>query len=183
MESLAGEFFQLQLQEEAEGITSECKEHVRKMGNINPRETSKQLWKKRAKKYIEEKNKLELLEEIKKYKKLHYEDMSKETFERKAYFHENNLEDVRFMFKIKSEVLPTMRKNFSRKYKNSLICPSCKTTASNISSPQEDTQRHLMFDCPTFAAQRMDKDLVNNDSELINFFKSVITYRMENNED
>ena len=87
------------------------------------------------------------------------------------------------MFQIKSEVLPTVRKNFSRKCKNSHICPSCKNTASDIYSPQEDTQRHLMFDCPTFVNQRMDKDLVSSDSDLIQFFKSVISYRMENNED
>ena len=73
---------------------------------------------KRTIKYIEEKNKIELLEDIKTYKKLHFEEMSKEKFERKSYFFENNLEDVRMMFKIKSEVLPTVRKNFARKYKN-----------------------------------------------------------------
>ena len=56
-----------------------------------------------------------MLEDIKKYKKLNYEEMSKETFKRKKYFFENNLEKVRLMFKIKSEILPTIKKNFPRK--------------------------------------------------------------------
>ena len=184
VESLAGEFFQLQLENNIEGIVTECKEHIMKMGNLNPRQTSKPLWKKRTKLYIEDKNKAELLEDIKKYKKLNYEEMSKETSKRKKYFFENNLEEVRFMFKIKSEILPTIRKNFPRKYKNqTLNCPSCRSNDNDLSSPQEDTQKHLMFNCPTFASLRMDKDLVNNDTHLLQFLRDVIQYRIENNED
>ena len=109
------------------------------------------MWKKKTKLYIEEYNRKELLNEIQGYKKLHYEELSKEKFERKQYFYGKNLEDVRTIFKIKSEVLPTVRKNFTQKYKKkSLNCPSCL----NISSPKEDSQKHLMFDCPTFNSIR-----------------------------
>ena len=148
------------------------------MGNTNPKEVSKYMWKKRTRLYITEKNKNDLLEDIKGYKKLDYNELSKENFERKKYFFEQNIDDVRIMFKIKSEVLPTIRKNFSRKYKRqTLICPSCR----NISSPKEDTQKHLMLECPTFASYRLEKDL-SKDTDLIDFFKSVIAHRIENNE-
>ena len=86
--------------------------------------------------------------------------MSKETFERKKYFFENNLEEVRFMFKIKSEILPTIRKNFPRKYKNqTLNCPSCRSNDNDLSSPQEDTQKHLTTKYPVFADYRVNRDL------------------------
>ena len=149
VESLAGEVFKLQLEKNIDGLVTDCKEHILKMGNTNPKEVSKYMWKKRTRLYVTEKNKNDLLEDIKGYKKLDYNELSKENFERKKYFFEQNIDDVRIMFKIKSEVLPTVRKNFSRKYrKQTLTCPSCR----NISSPKEDTQKHLMLECPTFAS-------------------------------
>ena len=110
--------------------------------------------------------------------KLNLQEFSQEKFERKNYFFEKNIDDVRLMFKISSEILPTVRKNFSRKYKNkTLSCPSCR----NTSSPKEDTQKHLMLECPTITFQRLEKDF-SNDTHLIKFFKSVIAYGIENNE-
>ena len=85
-------------------------------------------------------------------------------------------------FKITGEVVPTVRKNFPGKYKSkSLICPSCRNSNTDIRNPKEDSQFHLMFECPTFEPLRMDKDL-NNDEDLTSFFKEVIEYRIENNE-
>ena len=49
------------------------------------------------------------------------------------------------------------------------------------SNPKEDTQYHLMFECPTFEDLRSDKDM-NNDDHLTAFFKAVIEYRAENNQ-
>ena len=137
------------------------------------------MWKKKTKLYIEELNKNDLLNDIQRYKKLKFEELSKEKFGRKQYFFAKNLEDVRTIFKIKSEVFPSIRKNFSQKYKKeSLNCPSCR----NISSPKEDSQKHLMFECPTFNSVRENKDF-SNDSDLLEFFKSVLEYKIENNED
>ena len=179
VDSLAGEFFQLQQEEEIEGLVSDCKEHVVKMGNLVPKDTSKRIWKSKTILYIKEKNRNDLLNNIKGYKKLNYAELNEETFERKNYFFEQNLEDVRVMFKIKSEVLPTIRKNFKRKYKNnSLSCPSCQQLNLNVSSPPEYSLQHLLYECPTFEELRLKKNF-NNDNDLLQFFKSVIKIESE----
>ena len=121
-------------------------EHVVKMGNLVPKDTSKSIWKNKTMLYINEKNQKDLLNDIKEYKKLKYDELVDETFERKNYFIEQNIEEVRVMFKIKSEVLPTIRKKFKRKYKNdSLSCPSYEQMNLNVSISPENSQQHLLY--------------------------------------
>ena len=180
-DSLAGQIFLVQVERDL-GIVKELKEHLEKMGNINPREVSKMVWKRKTKQYIEEKNRKDLLQEIRNYKKLDHDELAEEKFERKKYFTEMNLENARVMFKVKSKVLPTIRKNFPQKYrKESLLCPSCRDL--NISNPEEDTQFHVATVCPAFSEFRHEKDLVNNDHDLIEFYKKVIDYRINNNQE
>ena len=180
-DSLAGEIFLVQEEREI-GIVKELKEHLQKMGNVNPKDVSKTVWKKKTKQYIEEKNRKDILQDIRNYKKLNHDELSAEKFERKKYFSEMNLENARVMFKVKSQVLPTIRKNFPQKYrKESLLCPSCRDL--NISIPEEDTQFHVATVCPAFSEFRHEKDLVNNDHDLIEFYKKVIDYRINNNQE
>lgn len=123
------------------------------------------------------------MNDIRKYKKLDFEELSKEKFERKSYLYELNLENARMMFKIKSKVVPTIRKNFSQKYeKKSLSCQSCKNMSNKESPPPEDTQNHVVSDCPAFEHLRVNRDM-SNDADLAEFFKEVIKHRLEENED
>ena len=57
VESLAGEFFQLQIEKKIDGIVTECKEHIMRMGNPNPKDVSKYTWRKRTRIYVTEKTK------------------------------------------------------------------------------------------------------------------------------
>ena len=159
--------------------------------------------------YVQELNRIELLEEIKRYKKLEFEKMTKDEFKRKDYFSNLNLEDVRLKFKQTSKVIPTVRSHFKRKYKErSLKCPSCKefrdetTLQEELHSPsanihpleslanQEDetsqkdmdTSFHLLYRCPAFREFRINKNF-DNDQDLCDFLRQVIEYRMENHED
>ena len=119
-DSLAGEIFLVQEEREI-GIVKELKEHLHKMGNVNPKDVSKTVWKKKTKQYIEEKNRKDILQDIRNYKKLNHDELSAEKFERKKYFSEMNLENARFMFRVKS----TSRKNFTHNYgANSILCQS-----------------------------------------------------------
>ena len=180
--SLAGEVFQIQLENSLEGIITKCREHVNKMGDPNPTDDTKRTWSNKVKKYIVDKNRVVLLNDIRRYKKLSYEDLSKEKFERKFYFSELDLESVRLMFKIQSKVVPTVRKNFSSKYRNkSLSCQSCKNLNPSFSNPQEDTQHHLITECPTFEDIRKNKDMKNS-KHLTEFFKYIIQHRIDNDE-
>ena len=131
------------------GIISYCKEHLDIIGITT--EVSKSQWRRKIKNYIMELNKTKLLEEARSYKKLDYNEMSTETFERKEYFYKLTLEMVRLRFKISSKIVPTVRNNFKRKYKSTnLSCPSCIDFNPQTSSPREDSQNHLMLDCPAF---------------------------------
>ena len=126
---------------------------------------------------------------MKHYKKLNYEELSKEQFSRKSYFYELDLESVRYRFRISSKMID-VRANFPRKYKRSGInCPSCKqlrivednvapSTTSNLcdSSDPAESQSHLMFDCLAFQELRQNYDL-SEDSQIVEFFKEALLHR------
>ena len=93
-----------------------------------------------------------------------------------------NIENSRIMFKIKSQVLPPIRKNFTSKYRaDSLLCPSCRN--SDLTSQKEGSQKHLITECPAFDDFRVNRDLKNNDLDIVEFFKVVIKYRIFNGEE
>ena len=97
VQSLAGEIFQIQ-EVQAIGIMKECEEHLAKLNFPVNRHASKWHWKREVRKYIFHVNKQCLLEEMKRYKKLDYDTCSRESFERKYYFFDLNLEQVRDKF-------------------------------------------------------------------------------------
>ena len=129
--------------------------------------------------YIEDKNRREILQDFKNYKKLNYDELVEEKFERKSYFSEMNIENSKIMFEIKSQVLPPIRKNFPRKYRaDSLLCPSCRNL--DLTSQKEDSQKHLITKRPAFANFRMNRDLQNNDIDIVEFFKDIMEYKIFN---
>ena len=112
-------------------------------------------------------------------KKLNYDELVEEKFERKSYFSEMNIENSKIMFKVKNKVFPPIRKNFPRKYRvNSLLCPSCRNL--DLTSQKEDSQKHLITECPAFDDFRMNRDLKNNDLDIVEFFKDVMEYKIFN---
>ena len=182
VESLAGELFHLQLSRNIEGIVTEMSAHIKKIGIHNPSNISKNIWKRKVDDYITDKNVNDILEDVRRYKKLDFEELSKERFERKSYFLDSTLENARMIFKIKSKVVPSIRKNFPNKYKNkSLSCQSCKNLNIDSSSPPEDTQNHVAFECPVFEYLRIQKDM-RKDKDLAEFFAEVIKHRLEEDE-
>ena len=77
--------------------------------------------------------------------------MSGETFARKSYFKEMNLDSVRYRFRISSKMLD-VKQNFPRKYRNvGLLCRFCEQTnkenVSNNFEDQTESQFHLMMNC------------------------------------
>ena len=137
---------------------------------------------KKVSKWYKDKNRREILQDIKNYKKINYDELVEDKFERKSYFSEMNIENSRIMFKIKSQVLPTIRKNFPRKYRaDSLLCPSCRNL--DLTSQKKDSQKHLITECPAFDDFRVNRDLKNNDLDIVEFFKDVMEYRIFNGEE
>ena len=124
-EGLAKKVYEIQEKEDS-GIFAELKEHMINLNVDSPRGYSKWQWKKTVREYLIKRNRTQILERAKGYKKIKFEEYEKEQFERKAYFSKMDLESVRARFRISNEMVETIRKNYSRKYRNkSLTCPSC----------------------------------------------------------
>ena len=76
--------------------------------------TSKLSWKKLVNQKICEKNRYDLLEKIRPpaYKKLDFETLSAEKFERKEYLDKLNLADARLRFSLRAKMTKTVHWNF-----------------------------------------------------------------------
>ena len=88
-DTLAKQVFSIEVANQLEGIVSQCMEHIVKLGVNEISELSsisKWKFKKRVRNYIHKKNAADLLESIKQYKKLDYNEMKQESYERKSYF-------------------------------------------------------------------------------------------------
>ena len=159
------------------------------------RDVSKAVWKRKIKKYIYDKQRNELLEDMRSYKKLNVEELSKEPFERKAFLSELNLERSRMKYKLLSSVVPTVRSHFSNKYKEkSLACPECSSNESadtdqvkdrhnnsnNLdASKPKDTVDHIVLHCKEYDDLKDEGFDPLNDDMLTDFFGKVIQRRIE----
>ena len=154
------------------------------------RTVSKGIWKSRVKKYIHDKQRKELLEDIKRYKKLNHEELSKDRFEQKTFLKTLSLENSRMRYKVLSNVIPTVRSHFSRKYKSrSLTCPGCTpltTTSTPVSSDTQepkDTADHIALVCEAYTDLKDDDFDPDDDKMLSEFFRKVVQRRIEEGDD
>ena len=189
--SLGKSFLELQLEDKTlGGIYYECEEHLSKMGNHDLTTLSKTKFKKMVNIYIQNKNRLDLLEDIKSYKKLSYEKMKDEKYERKKYFFTLNLEETRARFRVSNNMVQSFRKNYPGKFKGkSLSCQYClkkfKEENPNIQVTSDlvpdDSQFHS-YVCPENRELVKNLDIENSDSDLVLFFKTILDRRFESGE-
>ena len=135
-------------------------------------ESTKYEFKKKVKKAIATKNKKDLLQWMEPYKKLNAHDLSQEEFETKEYFKELSLPKARTKFAIDTKVLKTVKTNFSSDAKNEEELWKCDQCT------RVDSIRHLIR-CPFFADLRVDKDLKNNNEDIVDYFQEIVKYRLE----
>ena len=122
--SLGRQIFDLQDEDRnLHSLLSECQEHLDAMG-MNIREVTKWQFKRKVKHYTRNRNRNQLLEEVRGYKKLNYDELSTEPFERKTYFSQLSLQQARMRFRIASSHVQTVRGNFPRKYREQISCLS-----------------------------------------------------------
>ena len=89
-----------------------------------------------------------------------------------------NLDDIRYRFRIANFMVPAIKENFSRKYKDKpLSCPSC-SDLSPMSEKPEDTQSHILTSCQAFSGLRENLD-TRKDKELVEFFRKVVEIRVK----
>ena len=183
--SLAKNVFELQLDNTC-GIVAENAEHLNALNFSVNRFQSKAIWRKIVRNYVLNRNKAQLLESMKKYKKINYDECVQEEFRRKPYFYEMTLDQIRTRFRISSQMLQSVKANFASKYRHkSLACESCRGTDRQTDSltprPENepiDSQTHLLTSCPAFDDLREQYD-TQSDLGLVNFFRAVIDRRIE----
>ena len=127
--------------------------------------------KKTDKKAISKKNQKDILNKMRFYRKLDYSKHSAETFGPQDYIKKLNIPDARLKFALRSRMTQTVQMNFKgeKRYgQNGWKCMSC----GNL-----DTQEHLLS-CPEYSFLRDGKRL-DQDQDLVNYFRSIIKIRLE----
>ena len=199
--SLAYEFYSAQKSNPGSfpGLVSECEKYLIEWNLTNITQYSKRQWKSAVQSRIYDKNRNQILEWIKQYKKIDYNNCVREKFEMKSYFKSMNIQQSRLYFKILNFITPTVRLNFKsdRKFKvEKWQCVDCRTEKTNdpsngelgnvtveISSKQlvgfPDSQEHLMFQCRKNGDLRRGRDINGNANDCVAFFQDIIKRRQE----
>ena len=153
------------------GLVQECKSLIVKY-NLPPAHLfSKGQWRTMVKRATRKMNEEEILNKMKKYKKLDYEKYAKESFEVKHYLKVLNIPDSRMKFAIRSKMTQTVQMNYKSEKKyiiNRWRCMSCD---------ELDTQEHLLS-CEGYKHLRAGKDL-ERDKDLVLYFRSIVKQRLE----
>ena len=118
--SLAKEFYLAEKKNSYKGIISKCEKYLSEWGITNVNLYTKYQWKRAIQYRLYKKNRAQLLEWIKQYKKLDHQTCCQEKFELKEYFKTMNIQQSRLYFKIQNFITPTVRLNFKsdRKFKS-----------------------------------------------------------------
>ena len=188
--TLGRQFFDIQV-EKSIGIYREVEEHLGAIGVSDLRSVTKHHWKKTVRKYTVNLNKSQLLDDIRKYKKMKYDELVNEPFERKSYLSELSLENARMRFRASCNLVQTVRTDFKRKYQGkSLACPGCSANSiasSGVNSrprsqSQPDSLPHILV-CESYS-DLQDPDFDPNDDKMLaEFFIKVVNRRIEQGED
>ena len=189
---IARTVFDIQVEQNL-GLYKELEDHLTSLDFNNIQSVSKSKFRKSVRKYIFDKNKSELLNKVKGYKKLNFSELSQETFERKSYFFNLSLENARMRFRAASKLVPTILMNFPSKYRRvgrSLTCPTCSTPRPSTSPARNESgeenksfnplhsQSHILTDCAAVSDLRDECD-PEDDESLAVFFRKVVARHME----
>ena len=176
--TLAREIFETQKKLHLPGLLKECHDFMIKSEIMNFQMYSKQQWKTCVKNSIRREIETDLREKMNTYKKLQVGDFVSENFAAKDYLRLLNLADVRWKFKLRSSMTPTIKMNFKTDKKFAAQLWKCEGCAKLSQSGNLDTQQHVLW-CEGYADLRVDMDL-DNDQHLVAYFRSVISRRQNN---
>ena len=171
-ESLAHQIMMEQKSQEFPGLVQECKVFIEELNILDPFQWSltKNEWKSIVKKAILAANCEELKYEIsEKYKKLKHSELAKESFGRKSYISDLNLQQARIKFKYRSSMTQHVKMNqkSNKAYENALWkCEDCGL---------QDTNSHLLW-CPGYLNLREGKDL-EDDRQLCDYLHKIFLLR------
>ena len=179
-DSLAKQIFEIQKSCNLPGLAKECLIILNEAGINGVDKYSKNQWKNIVDKLCRKMNEDDLLEQIKKYKKLEISELKREHCQMKNYMVSLHLQSARLRFKIRAKMTPTIQMNFKNdpKFKaNMWTCLGCDSRSedgTNLGCP--DTQAHVLL-CRGYSDLRDGKNL-ENDRDLVEYFAAVIRRRL-----
>ena len=155
-------------------------------GLQNYQKLTKPQFRNRVKKILHQKNRTELLNWTKSYKKVDFQACEKEEFEMKSYFKTMNIASSRLYFKIQNSITPTIKLNFKsdQKFrKMKFVCSDCiEDENANLSQSMSlepgrvqleissrkylgypDSQNHQMLFCQANTDLRKVRNLLENE--------------------
>ena len=177
--SLANEVFEVQKALNLPGLVKECVQILNDSQISDIKRFSKPQWKNLIVKLCKKKNEDDLLDQIKNYKKLDFNELKKEHCNIKHYMTSLNLHSARLRFKIRAKMTPTIQMNFKSDpaFKaNMWICVGCDNETDDGKIGSLDTQAHVLV-CEAYSDLRDGKTLTN-DKDLVDYFAGVIRRRL-----
>ena len=202
--SLRRQILEEQITYSLPGLFQQNEQFIQDLGYNNFREMTKKQWSKKVKEFVFNKNRGEVLDSIRGSKKLDFEKLSSEKYEKKSYLNELDLESARILFRFHSKLIPTVRKNFSSQYRRkgvSLTCPSCSklslpsspelptmmsssnSLSMSSSTPPLHSQSHLLTSCEAVKDIRDECMPFADDQSLAEFFRLVVARHLEMGEE
>ena len=140
------------------------------------------------------------MSDIRGYKKLDYDKLASESFERKAYFDSLSLEESRMLLRVNARLVPSILANYPSKYRRmgkSLSCPSCSRATHSVVTRTETSelvgerppapspatplhsQSHLLSGECEAVRDLLDECEPSDDKSLAIFFMRVVARNME----
>ena len=200
-DSIAGRIYNEEIRSSSFGLHTEVKGHLEKIGANDLKNVSKWTYKNLVRKYIIHLNHSEILEDVKRYKKLCYSEISSQEFKRKSYFASMNLENGRMSFYRFSKIIPTIPANFSSMYRRKGLPLTCAFSGSEPPAPltlnsglgrnsRSDSapstppailsQTHLLTVCSAVRDIREQCNLdLEDDESVAVFFRKVVARNMD----
>ena len=187
-------------------LYKECEPLLEEFGMLNFEQYSKYTWKKELKRKILLRNHQDIIAmcERENYSKVNIDTIRDAPFKVSDYFMTLNVDDSRLRFKTLSRMTPSVASNHSssRKFREKgLLCVGCAPLSLPPSLPPgtssdpdrqtgterhrqgtRDTEEHIMYECSAYADLRNFESLRGaGDKQIVDFFKSVIQRRAEQN--
>ena len=172
--SIANKIYRTQKKLSLPGLVQECNNFLAQLQIYdNPSELSPWQWKKMIKKKVHDKNRLDLLNKIKTYKKLDYNELSYEVYEVKSYLKNMSIAKSRTNMSIRSKMCRTVQTNFSNDKAYAANLWTC------VHCPAVDSMDHLRW-CQGYSHLRDGLDL-DTDMDMVTYVQAIIKMREEMN--
>ena len=162
------------------GLVREMAPFLQEFGIENIQSYSKYQFQKLIKTKIWNRNKLQLLDQSRKYKKISPEILSQEEFGVHKYFRTLTVSQSRLRFRLHARMTPRVAMCFKsdrRFMEMGYQCLGCREAGEPVSQETRDTEEHIAR-CIYYADLREDLDL-DSDVGLVTYFQRVISKRAD----